>query len=129
MKQVPAAVLAGTVALQTGSAWAATHAASGAKSSKSQTFKGPIEEMRWGPIQVAIVVKNKKITNVKVGANPDSPRSYFIQSQAVPILRQETLKAQSANIDEVSGATDVSDAFIQSLQAAIKSAQHHRALK
>lgn len=38
------------------------------------------------------------------------------------MLVQETLKAQSYNIDEVSGATDTSDAYMQSLQSALKKA-------
>jgi uncharacterized protein with FMN-binding domain len=44
------------------------------------------------------------------------------ESQAVPILIQETLSAQSARINDVSGATTISQAYISSLQAAVKSA-------
>jgi uncharacterized protein with FMN-binding domain len=46
----------------------------------------------------------------------------MINDQAVPILRSEALQAQSANIQLVSGATDVSRAFVQSLQSAIMAA-------
>jgi uncharacterized protein with FMN-binding domain len=50
-------------------------------------------------------------------------RSLVINERAIPILRSETLQAQSAGIDFVSGATDTSDAYTQSLQAAILKAK------
>ena len=40
-------------------------------------------------------------------------------SQALPLLRQEFLKAQSANVEMISGATDTSQAFAESLQSAL----------
>ena len=46
-------------------------------------------------------------------------RSQYIMSQSLPYLRQEFLSAQSANIQQVSGATDTSTAFEQSLQSAL----------
>jgi hypothetical protein len=62
-----------------------------------QTFKGPTEETMHGPVQVSIVVKSKKIVNVKTFINPNSDgRSPFLQQRAVPILKQETVKAHSA---------------------------------
>jgi len=65
---------------------------------------------------------------VTVANLPDSPRGQIIQGQAVPTLRQEALTAKSANINIVSGATQTSESFIQSLQSAIKSAKQHKAL-
>jgi uncharacterized protein with FMN-binding domain len=50
-------------------------------------------------------------------------RSLVINERAIPILRSETLRAKSAGIDFVSGATDTSDAYTQSLQAAILKAK------
>ena len=114
--------------LQAGTPGAA-HAALAA-AARAQTFKGPTEETRHGPIQVSIVVKSKKITNVKATIAPrDDGRSPFLQERAIPILRQETLTAQSADIDEVTGATETSDAYMQSLQGAIKKARKAKALK
>jgi uncharacterized protein with FMN-binding domain len=60
--------------------------------------------------------------SVKISTSPENFRSQFIDQQAVPLLKQETLQAQSANIDTVSGATMTSEAYIQSLQAALKKA-------
>ncbi len=87
---------------------------------------------RWGPLMVTIVVKKttttigtkktvaRKITNVRVPLSPNhTDRSIYINQQALPYLIQETLKAQSSRIYVVSGATNSSDAFAQSLQSAI----------
>ena len=96
---------------------AATHAK--AKPIKPKTYKGPIVEMRWGPVQATIVVKGKKIADVKIATSPENRRSQIIDEQAVPLLREETLQAQSAEIDEISGATMTSDAYLESLQTAL----------
>ena len=89
---------------------------------------------RWGEVQVKIVVKKttttviktkkktvtRKIVAVKVPVSPNhTDRSVFINQQALPILIQETLQAQSTGINMVSGATDSSFAFQSSLQSAI----------
>lgn len=131
MKQraLPLALTALTT-LPIAGAWASTSAwAATTHATKSRTFKGPVEYADHGAVQVSISVKNKKITGVKVATSPEGPRSVFIQDQAIPLLKQETLRAQSAKIDEVSGATDTSGGYITSLQAAVKSAQQHKALK
>jgi uncharacterized protein with FMN-binding domain len=133
-RAIVAAVTAFMAAFPIGGAWIATSplgavTAAHAATVKSQKYKGPAVNTRWGNIQAIITVKNKKITGVAISSSPDTARSSFIQSQALPTLRSETLQAQSANINEVSGATDVSAAYIQSLQSAIKSARAHKALK
>lgn len=125
-RTIPTLVLTAAAAVPTGSALAASTQAS---TSTSQVFKGPFEDMRWGPVRATITVKNKKITKVGITVTPETSRSQFIDDQAVPLLKMETLQAQSANIDGVSGATDTSDAYTQSLAAAIKKAKQHKALK
>ena len=87
---------------------------------------------RWGLIQVTLTVRKttttvgrkkttvRKIVAVGVPLYPNhTDRSVYINQQALPYLVSETLQAQSANIQMVSGATNTSDAFAQSLQAAI----------
>ena len=91
---------------------------------------------RWGPLQVTIVVRKtttitgtrrkvtRKITALSVPTYPNhTDRSVYISSQALPILKSEALRAQSANINLVSGATNTSEAFAQSLQSAILKAK------
>ncbi len=94
----------------------------GAASASNVTglFTGPAVEMEYGPVQVAIDVQRGKIADVKALQYPvDRPRSQFINSQAIPLLRSEALQAQSENINVISGATFTSQAFASSLQAAI----------
>ncbi len=62
------------------------------------------------------------MTNLTATSPNHTSRSVVINQQAIPILRSEALQAQSANIQLVSGATDVSQAFAQSLQSAISKA-------
>jgi uncharacterized protein with FMN-binding domain len=98
-----------------------------------KTFTGSLGRAdRWGDVQVTIVVKKtttttgtkktvkRHIESIKVPVYPDhTGRSVFISEQALPRLIQEALQAQSTHIYIVSGATYTSDAFGQSLQAAI----------
>lgn len=104
-------------------------AALAATAATSATYKGPTVDMRWGAVQVSIVVKNKKITNVKPSVYIHTDRSQFINDGALPLLKQEVLKAQSATIDGVSGASDTSGAYITSLQSAVNKAKKVKALK
>jgi uncharacterized protein with FMN-binding domain len=92
-------------------------------SSKITTYTGPVAQTRWGPVQVKITVQRGKITKVTVLQQPNGdPRDAEINSQALPILIDETVTAQSANIDMVSGATVTSDGYVRSLQAALDEA-------
>ncbi|MBW8767499.1 MAG: FMN-binding protein, partial [Geodermatophilales bacterium] len=80
---------------------------------------GPSVDTRWGPVQVRINVANGKITDVEVVDYPTgNPRDRSINAYAIPVLVQDTLDAQSANIDMVSGATVTSEGYLESLQAA-----------
>jgi uncharacterized protein with FMN-binding domain len=119
-----AAVLLGAMAaFPIGNAWGVplAHAASKVAST-AKKYKGPSVDMRWGPVQATVTIKGKKITKVAIATSPENFRSQRIDENAVPILQQETLQAQSANIDTVSGATMTSDANVQSLQSALKKA-------
>ena len=69
------------------------------------------------------VTMKRRITGLSATSPNHTGRSIEINSQAIPILKSEALSAQSANIDLVSGATDSSSAFVQSLQAAILKAK------
>jgi uncharacterized protein with FMN-binding domain len=74
-------------------------------------------------VQVAITVAGGKITKVSVPVYPDNNgRDQEINAQALPILIQETIQAQNAQIDMVSGATVTSDGYLQSLQSALDKA-------
>ncbi|KAA2261668.1 FMN-binding protein [Solihabitans fulvus] len=86
----------------------------------SGTVQGSAADTRWGVVQVEVTVQGGKITGVRALRVPDgNGRDQEINSYAVPILVQETLQAQSAKIDAVSGATVTSDGYATSLQAAL----------
>jgi len=87
------------------------------------TFKGTDTSAYYGHVQVEVVIKGGQVTAVNVLDYPSDRRtSRYINSQALPVLEQEAVQAQSANIDAVSGATLTSEAFVQSLDAALAAA-------
>ncbi|MEU2622723.1 FMN-binding protein [Streptomyces sp. NPDC007157] len=96
---------------------------SGSSSSGTRTVTGDTVQTRWGPVQVKVTIKSGKITDVTAVQYPtENPRDQQINSYAIPQLRRETLTAQSAQIDTVSGATYTSTGYKQSLQSALDSA-------
>ena len=96
---------------------------SSSSSSSGNTYTGSSADTRWGPVQVEITVKAGKITKVSVIDYPDgNPKDQEINANALPILVDETVTAQSADIDMVSGATVTSVGYQQSLQSALDQA-------
>ncbi|GAA0318267.1 FMN-binding protein [Actinoallomurus spadix] len=91
--------------------------------STTRTVTGDTIDTRWGPVQVQVTLKDGKITKVQALQLPsDNRRDLEINNFAVPQLHQETLSAQSAQIDTVSGATYTSEGYIRSLQSALDKA-------
>jgi uncharacterized protein with FMN-binding domain len=91
--------------------------------SASGTFDGSVEENRYGPVQVRITMASGRITDVQAIQLPsDRARSQRISQIAGPLLREEALRAQSARIDVVSGATYTSQGYARSLQHALDAA-------
>jgi uncharacterized protein with FMN-binding domain len=82
---------------------------------------------QWGSVTISVTLRTtktagkttKKYTDLGGNYTYHTGRSQFIMAQALPLLRQEFLKAQSANIQMISGATYTSQAFEQSLQSAL----------
>jgi uncharacterized protein with FMN-binding domain len=98
-------------------------AAGSSSTATSTTFTGASTTTRWGPVQVEITVANGTITDVSVVDYPNNNgKDQQINARALPVLVQETLKAQSAKIDMVSGATVTSDGYVTSLQSALDQA-------
>jgi len=92
-------------------------------SGQSGTFKGPTVQTPFGPMQVAAVLSGGKITDVKVLQETNQGgRSVQISNYADPILRREVLRAQSANVSTVGGATYTSEGYLMSLQSALDKA-------
>jgi uncharacterized protein with FMN-binding domain len=89
----------------------------------SRTLTGDAVQTQYGVVQVQLTASGKKIQNVSfLQLTANDGRSQQINSYAGPILLQETLSAQSAQIDTVSGATYTSEGYLQSLQTALDKA-------
>ena len=89
--------------------------------STSGTFVGPAIFVNYGTVQVQITVNNGKITDAKALQAPNG-RSQRWTDMSVPTLRQQTLNAQSANIQGASGASYTSYGWYKSLQGALAKA-------
>src|SRR3954453_7711702 len=99
---------------------ATASAAPGAQSSATKTYTGDAVDTRWGPVQVQITVTAGKVTDSQAVVYPNgNGRDVEINSYALPVLSQEAVQQQSAQIDTVSGATVTSDGYVQSLQSAL----------
>lgn len=91
---------------------------------KNGSYTGPVADAFYGNVQVKVVVSGGKISDVQFLQHPgDRQTSVEINSQAMPMLKQEAIQAQSAQVDGVSGATETSLAFISSLTGALQQAQ------
>jgi uncharacterized protein with FMN-binding domain len=92
-------------------------------SGTARTVTGSVAQTRWGPVEVELSVASDKIAKVDVLQYPNgNGRDQEINDYALPILTQETVDAQSADIDMVSGATVTSDGYLESLQSALDKA-------
>lgn len=81
----------------------------------SQVVQGSTINTEKGTVQVEVTFEGDEISSVRMLQQPNHPQT----TAAVPKLIAETLEAQSADIDAVSGATITSDGYVESLQAAI----------
>ena len=89
----------------------------------SGTFVGDLISTRYGPVQVQIVVSGQKVVDVQALVLPkDRARSAAISQYSAPMLRTEAIRAQTASIDIVSGATYTSVAYSHSLESALRQA-------
>ena len=96
---------------------------SGTGAGATRTLTGAVANTQHGPMQVQLVLTGERITKVNVlQRTDDGQESIQINSFAIPKLTSETLTAQSARIDAVSGATYTSQGYIQSLQSALDQA-------
>ena len=96
--------------------------ASGGSTAGAKTYDGAVVQTRYGTVQVEVTVQGGKVTSVSALELPMGGRSGMISGYVAPILSGEALTAQNAQIDLVSGATYTSEAYAQSLQAALDQA-------
>jgi uncharacterized protein with FMN-binding domain len=98
----------------------------------SKTYVGPAYDAdRWGTVTVTAIVRRttvktgtkkqvtRRLVDVRGAYEVHTDRSQYIMEQAIPMLKQEVLTAQSVNVNMIGNATYTSEAFLQSLQAAL----------
>lgn len=91
---------------------------------KDGTYTGSAVDAFYGTVQVSAVVSGGKLTNVQIIQAPqDRGHSAELTQIAMPQLTSEAISAQSASVQIVSGATQTSQGFIQSLQSALSQAK------
>jgi hypothetical protein len=95
----------------------------GGTSSAPIVVNGAPADTPFGPVQVQIQISGGKIIAATAIDFPqNSGRDAQINSYAIPVLQQETVAAQNAQINSVSGATYTSNGYLQSLQSALDAA-------
>jgi uncharacterized protein with FMN-binding domain len=107
----------------TASATKTSASAGSGSSTATRTITGAVETTMYGPMQVKVTLDGTKITGVSVVQETnDGQESQSIDAFSIPKLTAETLTAQSARIDAVSGATSTSTGYVGSLQSALDQA-------
>ncbi len=103
-----------------GAASPSTSPTTTAPSTATRTATGPNEQYGYGTLAVKVTATGTRITDVQV-VNLQTAEQYSQQlaAQVIPMLRSEVLKAQSANINGISGATYTAQAYATSLQSAL----------
>jgi uncharacterized protein with FMN-binding domain len=96
---------------------------SSSASFKDGAYTGDSEGTAYGTVQIAVVISGGKITDVKFLQMPnDLGHTQEVTAAAEPLLKEITLQKQSSHIDFVTGATQTSEGYQQSLQAALNQA-------
>jgi uncharacterized protein with FMN-binding domain len=113
-----------TTSAATTTTTAPTSTTSGSGLYKDGQYDGVTTDAYYGIVQVRAIIQGGKLTDVQFLSYP-SDRSYSreVNNIAMPILKSEAIKAQSAQVNAVSGATNTSRAFIQSLSSALNAAK------
>jgi uncharacterized protein with FMN-binding domain len=96
--------------------------ASARPAGRSGTFTGNPIGTPYGTMQVAAVISNGRLTDIKLLQETDGGHSHQIDDAAIPVLKSAALAKHSAKIDIVSGATYTSQGYAQSLQSALDKA-------
>lgn len=90
----------------------------------TRTVNGRVVDTQFGPVQVQLRLRGTRIIAATAIVYPQGTRrDREINAYAIPALQQETVAAQSARIDTVSGATYTTIGYVGSLQSALDAAR------
>jgi uncharacterized protein with FMN-binding domain len=115
----PNAEAAGAAPQQTAAAQESPQGGASATGGNNGTVDGNVAQTQYGNVQVRLTVANGRITKAEAIQAPKGGTSDQKTALSIPKLTQETVAAQNAQIDSVSGATYTSNGYKQSLQSAI----------
>jgi uncharacterized protein with FMN-binding domain len=88
------------------------------------TYTGSLADAYYGYVQIQATISGGKLASVLFLQYPnDRSTSLYINNQAMPMLKSEAIQAQNAQVNTVSGASDTSEAFRQSLSSALSKAK------
>jgi uncharacterized protein with FMN-binding domain len=91
---------------------------------KDGTYTGKSSDAFYGYVQVRATVSGGRLSDITILNYPqDRDNSIAINNDALPRLKQQAIQAQSSAVDGVSGATDTSQAFMESLGDALAQAK------
>jgi len=89
------------------------------------TYTGNSFDAYYGYVQIQTIIQNGKIAHVRFLNHPqDQGYSIAVNDYAMPRLTSETIQAQNANVNTISGATETSGAFRKSLSSALAQAKN-----
>lgn len=91
---------------------------------KDGTYTGSVADAFYGNLQVTAVISGGMITDIQFDQAPSGGNSTNVSTMAEPVLKQEAIASQSANVNTVSGATQDTTAFNASLAAALAQAKN-----
>jgi len=89
---------------------------------KNGSFTGQTVTQPYGTVQVTVTISGGRISNLTEQVTETDARSQYIDQQAIPMIKQEVLSADSASVSTIGGATFTSAAYLQSLQSALNQA-------
>lgn len=91
---------------------------------RNGAYAGSVADAYFGKVQVEAIIQGGQLSNVQIMQSPnDNGHSKQVSDSSLPQLVQEAIQAQNANVNIVSGATQTSQAFQQSLAAALAQAK------
>ena len=100
-----------------------TEATTASSGYQDGTYTGQTATHRYGSVTVTVTISGGAITNLTEDVVSDGDHhSERINEQAVPIVKEEVLSANSAQVNTVSGGTYTTEAYLQSLQSALDQA-------
>jgi uncharacterized protein with FMN-binding domain len=100
-------------------ATSSSNTAANAGAYKNGVYTGSVENAYYGNVQAEAIIKNGALADVAFLQYPNHGHSLQVSQESMPILKSEAIQSQSAQVDAVSGATQTSDAFQQSLSSAL----------